>query len=87
MRRLTNVPTAEEEPREETRTASIKEMEVKLLSVCAKCGGTMTIKNGREDHNLLLRAGTFSKIRPEMYVCEKCGFIEFYANENAKKGI
>jgi len=42
---------------------------------CLKCGGEMEERGKFYDHNLSVR-GWLTK--PKMYVCKKCGYIEFY---------
>ena len=60
------------------------------LKTCPKCGGPMEKKGGGTDHNLRVEDRSVLKgrhqtrlvrqaSRPLMYVCEKCGYLEFYA--------
>ena len=45
---------------------------------CPKCEGEMEERKGKWSHNLTVKKGTFGMERPKMYVCGKCGYIEFY---------
>ena len=59
------------------------------MTTCPKCGGLMDKKGRGTDHNLRVenrdvlkaregRTLVSQATRPLMYICEKCGFIEFY---------
>ncbi|WXG46918.1 MAG: hypothetical protein WED05_09715 [Candidatus Atabeyarchaeum deiterrae] len=71
------------------------------LKSCPKCGGLMEKKGRGTDHNLRVedrsvlrvtheRRLVVKAIRPLMYVCGKCGYLEFYvptgSGNAAKKG-
>jgi len=45
---------------------------------CPKCGGEMEEVTGRWDHSLTVRSGTFTRKRPDLFACKKCGYLEFY---------
>jgi len=46
--------------------------------VCPKCNSLMERKGSRFDHTLAVKTGVIGAKRPAMYVCEKCGYLEFY---------
>jgi DNA-directed RNA polymerase subunit M/transcription elongation factor TFIIS len=59
------------------------------LKSCPKCGGAMEKRGKGSDHNLRVEDRHVLKVRherrlvarstrPLMYVCEKCGYVEFY---------
>jgi predicted nucleic-acid-binding Zn-ribbon protein len=68
------------------------------LKNCPKCGGAMEKKGKGTDHNLrvedrsLLRVRHESRLvsrstRPLMYVCGRCGYVEFYVPTDVGRGM
>jgi predicted nucleic-acid-binding Zn-ribbon protein len=53
------------------------------LASCPKCGGEMRAATGDVSHNVTVKSGhgVFDVNSPSMYICEKCGYIEFYLKQ------
>jgi len=52
-----------------------------LVLTCPKCGGTMEEISGWS-HNLVVKSGILSAKRPKLFVCQRCGYMEFYLKNN-----
>jgi DNA-directed RNA polymerase subunit M/transcription elongation factor TFIIS len=66
------------------------------LAICPKCGGSMEKRGKGTDHNLRIEDRSILRVRhkrrlvskstrPLMYVCQKCGYVEFYVPTEFRK--
>ncbi|HEX9962703.1 MAG TPA: zinc ribbon domain-containing protein [Pyrinomonadaceae bacterium] len=51
--------------------------------ICVKCGEREVYIDNARTHGIGVFASTFLPVNTELYVCAKCGYLEFYVESES----